>query len=784
MTIEIIFDPAHIIKPDPQDCVVISTMEYLPAILRIKNALSNKQPLRVWVDDPVCAVWFERLAQSYSTSQVRYAHQTIAQALSQRWNVIVPEELEAQLLTAGLLNSAIVPRSGQSFEDIILENWWGELFAFSQIPLPYLGDLLADLDMDRWQTSQQSPFLRQVLFSRQEKWLQAIHQNDLRVLVKTIFSDPAGLRSRLAQFKILGNYPPDVGKPLLDDWLGIFHKLNLDVSAISLLDPQAEAAQEEIRYYLNSLKDTVNGASALENALAEMSGWLVMEFEWMVKRLKENPQILQNHPQLIVNTARKFRPIQDQVQTGIVALHRLVPPKYPQSPTTNRSEQEWLNWVIQEYLPYHFWLEENDRWDEACASYSAFYADWFYEHYNQLRYQHQEYWVFDLLNHTKDDLNNGHKILFVVIDNFNFKYLPVLVERLRRWSFQHPKPIQPVWSLLPSTTSVSKSCLIAGMLEQVNIEEKNYAAILQDRLGDYSVAYLPKLDSLIQRNTFTENLLFLNYLPVDSTLHKDEKQIGITHTAEIEIFLTTLADEIVQFARRAQVEDKLAVYFTSDHGSTKITPSIPNLVDVKHYKKEAKDPHHRFIIVSEKRAKNPSSYDQQYCYVLPADHFGTHQSYFIPKGYGRFIKTEESLYVHGGLSPEETIVPFGRFIRTKVSVLPPSFRLLDPVVRLSVKTSLAIQIRNPNPDDITSLELRVKESDLLEMVVEKVGAGLSQQIRLPVRIKIRPGIPVPEMLTLEGIFEFQGNPVYLEPVALTITTKSLSEDKTSFDFEF
>ena len=784
MPVEILYDPARLLPPDDFPCQVSAPADYVPAVQQIKSALAGQANLQVLVTDPACAVWLERLAATYHTTQVRFTRKTVSQALAERWGVTVPDGLEEAILSSGVLALEVTPRSGQTFEDILLERVWGEFFAFPRFPVRYVGELVAGLDVDQWQANWRTPLYRQVLQQRQEQWLAAVQQSSQRKLIQAIFQEPAQTQARLAQYRLLAYYPPELSKALLGEWLAILKQIDVDASPLALEGPAVEEALREILYYLNNQAERLNSPEAYQALLAQVSGCLPQEFDWLLAHLRTAPELLRQAPELAQHIARKFCPIQDQIGAGLEALKRLAPPPYPSSPEANQTIDGWLAWAVQEYLPYRFWLEENDRWDETCAAYAGAYADWFYAHYNTHKYQEQGRWVFDLLNQTSKDLQNGRKVLFVVIDNFNFKYLDALARRFARWKFQPARAAQPVWSALPSMTAVSKGCLIAGKLEQVDIEESAYPRVLQEHFASYRVAYLPRLDAINQRSAFEEDLLLLNYLPIDEELHKDEKRIGATHSLEIEHYLNILVDALVQFVRRARAEDRVSIYVASDHGSTKISPDIPNPIDTKHYKKEAQNPHHRFIEVSDRRAASPTSYDEQHCYILPATVFGTHHSYFIPRGYGRFIAANESLYVHGGLTPEETIVPFLCFERSEVQVLPPTFRLVDNLLRLSVKAELTLVMGNPNPDDLLNLELRVKESDLPGVEIEYIPAGGSRQIALPVRVKQRPGVPALASITIQAAFEYQGRVQTLEGVTLAVVPKSISEDKTAFDFDF
>jgi hypothetical protein len=517
-----------------------------------------------------------------------------------------------------------------------------------------------------------------------------------------------------------------------------------------------------------------------------MSGCLSQEFDWIRSQLQSQAEQFKPTAPLLQTIARRFQPILDQVGAGLETLQAAIPPAAPSDPASCDSAETWLEWAVREYLPYLFWLEEADRWDPIVAGYAAQYADWFYKNYTSLKYQHQGRWVFDILNRAGATLKQGRKVLLLVVDNFNYKHVRALVNRFGCQGFHAIAAVEPIWSVLPTTTEVSKHCLAAGEANLAHVQGKGYEDILdKDWRGyfeGYNVIYLPKLSALKSRRRFDADLILLNYLPIDDVLHKDEKQIGTSHTGEIMGYLDALVETVTAFAKRAQVEQDLVVMVVSDHGSTKLLPDFESYLDDKFYRKLAKDPHHRYIAVPEDKATNPTDYDRANCYVLPARSFGNRESFFIPRGYGVFIKTDESIYVHGGLTPEETIVPFAQLMKTEVHVFQPTLRLPTNVVRYSVKASLAFVVGNPNEYDMTEVELSVAESDLPGILVEAIPAGRSAEVIIPVRIRRQPGALDLTAITVQGSFEIAGRKVSIEPVSIPVQTRSLQESKTEFDF--
>ncbi len=786
MAVEIIGDQAGLLEPREGDCVVAAVADYVPAVRRIKGAVTGNQALRVLVRDVACAVWLERLAASYDGSVVRYASKTVRDVLGERWRTQLPEDVSDEaILASGFLGAEIVPRSGQSYQEIVLEHYWGEFFTLVRFPLRLAGELIDSLEPARWTANRERPLAMQALRACQERWLGQASQRE-RELVRAVFASPGAVKGYLGRYKILRGYPPQLGQTVLAKWYTLFKNLDIDPTPVALEDLDLSDAIREIQYYLNGLAARTTSEAELEAVLEGMSGWLVEEFEWVAHQLRDKGSALNPSPALLRGIEARFQPIRDEIAAQLADLGATVPPVYPPDPGNNHTARDWLDWAVKGYLPYRFWLEENDRWDETVARYATRYAEWFYEQYTGLRYQHQGQWVHNALNEAMLSLKAGRKVLIIVMDNFNFKHVQTLRSQLDQRGFRLVGEAQPMWAPIPTTTEVSKWCLVAGEPELSEVQGATYEDILdkdwRGHLEGYTVAYLPRLGDLGKRQRFSEDLILLNYLPVDEVLHKDERQIATTHTAEIRGYLAALAQEVAGFAKRARVERELDIYVASDHGSTKIPATIHTTLDDKFYRERAQDRHHRYIAVPAGRAANPTDYDLEHCYIVRADAFGTRESYFIAKGYDRFLQTEESIYVHGGLTPEETIVPFCLFRRTEIEVRQPTIHLPDNVIRYSVKATPVFAVGNPNDYEMRDVELNVVESDLPGVSVGVIPAGIALEVAIPVRIRRRPGAANLEAITVEGSFELQGQRTAIEPTQIPVVVRSLAESKTEFDF--
>lgn len=590
MAVEIVGDPDGLLNISEFDCVVTTVPDYVPAVQRIKEAVANREPLQVLARNRACAVWLKRLAASYNDTDVRYSVSTTRDLLGERWQMAIPDYVtDEAILATGLLEAEIVPRAGQSFEDVVLEHYWGEFFTFVAFPTRLAGELIDSLEPERWRQNREHPLALRVLQARQKQWSKHAARRELKKLIRAVFESPGEIKRHLGRYKLLRNYPPHISQAVIGDWYTLFKNLQVDPTPVSLDALDLNGAIQEIQYYLNDLSPDITSQAEFKSVLDEMSGFLVEEFEWVLEQLRSEGEALQPTPELLRDVRNRFRPLRDQIEEQVAALEATIPPAYPSDPAKNASVDDWLHWAVSEYLPYRSWLEENNRWDETVAGYAVQYADWFYDNYITHRFQYQDRWVSNLLNQAGTSLSAGRKVLFILVDNFNFKYLETLTEQFQRRGFRVIGQVQPVWSPIPTTTEVSKWSLVAGEPELRDVQGNNYDDILQkdwqSHFRDYRVTYLARLGDLEKRRQFNEDLILLNYLPIDTVLHQDEKKIGTTHSIEIRGYIQALVDAVIRFVKRTKVERELDIYIASDHGSTKIPTDVGNEPDDQFYRK-------------------------------------------------------------------------------------------------------------------------------------------------------------------------------------------------------
>ena len=340
--------------------------------------------------------------------------------------------------------------------------------------------------------------------------------------------------------------------------------------------------------------------------------------------------------------------------------------------------------------------------------------------------------------------------------------------------------------MVPTETEVCKKCLFSGESERVSVKNRTYKQIIEEDwsifLSDKKIKYLSNLGALKKKREKEYDMYFLNYCNVDELLHKDEDELGINHLEKIYNELANFVFLVIDFSKRLKIEDKLSIYICSDHGSTKIQEKMPNYIDRKYYNNKSEDKHHRFVTVSDSQIDNLPSHVESNCYVIKKDEFGLTENILIAKGYSRFVRTTTKYYVHGGLSPEEVIVPFVVF--RKVSEEPKEilFYLEQNTFRYSVKSSILFNLGNVNDYEVNNVEIGIRNNNIESEYVKfrRIKAKDKINIEIPARFKKTISKKESEFLMARISYQFLGK-TYIQDKEFPIIMKSIIQRKADLD---
>ena len=471
----------------------------------------------------------------------------------------------------------------------------------------------------------------------------------------------------------------------------------------------------------------------------------------------------------------KHRPYLDQAlaDLDLLVMKPEPPPPNPE-PDHPWSDEDWLNWAVDHYLPFRFWLEEIGELSGKIVEYANAYADWLYQRYPAMRLSSPNM-VYQALPLMKHYMTEDQPTLIVVIDNFNAKFTYDLIRYMQLEGF-YSKETRYFISMLPSCTEISKKSLLLGQPEPFpgTAYGKDVEETWEKALNGRPVRYLPHIGALRAIKDREHDVYFLNYLPIDIAFHQDEEQVGISHAQSARNYLRALAGDIRAFAERIGAEMDLVTIIISDHGSTRIPSSAPNIIDSKFFAGRVKDKHHRYVSISDTELEQLPDNIQSQCYFFERVRFGLEENYLSAREYYRFLPTNVNTYIHGGLSPEETLVPVILLTPLTVSPKPLHIHLRSNEFYYERKSEIQIEIVNTNTYACEHLQIDTRNTNIDAPIISMDRIDpLSQEV-INLEGRFRRSFGKNEKLHIQITYNFLEQPQQQE-VELDVIIKSMME---------
>ncbi len=705
------------------DLVISHPAEYIAAYKRIVQSVYSGDGLQVHVRHKKVAGWLNVLAQRYGTEKILFKSLTVRSYFEEHIGISVPLQYSEREISSSSLLELNIPASGQaSFEDYMLEIFFGSFLNKSDVVLR-VNEILAAYEPEQWQDALHRPLVKKILHERFRQLHSELKGKSAALqLLEWLEQSPEIYIRNLSALKLLRFYDTSVGKRVFGNVFSELLLLNLDLRRIPIVIRENENTLQEIRLHIKQILDNSNVAEALEQLLEHASGFLEDELHATVKLLRDKKQEITS--QDIKRVLRKFSFLQNQPHLAqeLNDLDLLITVPLPVEPEENWNLDQWLGWAVKDYLPYRFWLENTSQLDDQIGNLAGKYSDWLFAHYGELLYNSNHMAWKAVLGLKEKIKSHTGPVLIVVIDNFNLKYYQILQQQLQQQGF-FEQDLQYCLSMLPTFTEVSKKCIITGHYEPFDgTYSDSIRASWEPKLGK-KVSYLANIIELRQTTERKHDVYFLNYIPVDFVLHQSDSHTGISHRQSIQSYLMILAQDVRAFANRLGADRDLMVVFTSDHGSTRIPSQTVNVLKDVFYKKNAIDEHHRYMVISDDDATKLSKQIEYDCYLFKRTQYHLPQNYLVARRLYRFLPTNDSAYIHGGLTPEETIIPLAIYQPFITTPRPLVVNIISPSkIIAGTRFDLVLEITNHNGYSIEqiSVELLSINLDAAPVMLEEI----------------------------------------------------------------
>ena len=328
-------------------------------------------------------------------------------------------------------------------------------------------------------------------------------------------------------------------------------------------------------------------------------------------------------------------------------LARYAPP--PRPPWPPEATTEMLLWFETSYLPYRRWQTNYGREDDTALAAAIIrrFADWYLTHYPQalsggpLR----EHLSFrQPLPHRPDDRTST---LVIILDGLHAEDALQLRQKLEdRAPRLQLLETRWVFSTLPTVTEFAKPPVLTGLAPTAAVHQSNRAEVLPER--EDPVKHLAP-----------GKVLFWRVMDPDRTYHH-EQNADTALLIAVEAALHRIATQIARIVHDVPADVPLRIVLTTDHGRLfdRVPRAIPVPVGMTAHGRAAWGARQHAFDASGLLVEGDVAFLHGERFGLPDDVgevaviLGAHMFRTNDN------KSGGEAYPHGGISPEEIIVPW------------------------------------------------------------------------------------------------------------------------------
>ncbi|MCF2503767.1 hypothetical protein L0663_10295 [Dyadobacter sp. CY107] len=407
----------------------------------------------------------------------------------------------------------------------------------------------------------------------------------------------------------------------------------------------------------------------------------------------------------------KFSLIIDQRQQN--ALKKLIIPELAPVPSlTGLSIQQqavlWKEWAVSSFIPYKFYYDEAEIVDSKALSLielnAVLFGDWLFENLGSVLNEDDIYTNIDIVKTVREHMKNNSSVIWLIIDGLAGQYTSTLETVLKSNGINR---IQTNWSFatLPTITELAIPITISGRYGR-SIEDSDFsnrANLLKKAFPDKVAIYSSQASEFHTSLNKTFDLCCLHVRDIDTEMHKSERDFYSGRTAEIERHLEKYVGIVSALMRKAP-ERKMSLVISTDHGATKCLMNEQMIKNQKLNELAQSRPRERCVPLTAQL--EIETWEKQDIYMLGKAVSRNKFDWAIARGY-KYFGRNDSGYRHGGLTPEEVIVP----------VLTGCILELD-VIKLSIRPIGFNEFRFGKSE--RNFKFRIRNSNINSIQISKV----------------------------------------------------------------
>lgn len=745
ISVSYIGDLAH---TRPEDVLLVERDEdYVRACRELSTTEATKLGLKVWVRSKNHFAWLKDFTEQIGCPAF-FSEKTPRLVLAEKWNVVLPDWLtDAEVLDQGLLNIDVETQAEQTgFSNRLLACLLGPVFQQDIFDANDLVDVIKALVSTGAKVAfKEYPVLHRALESKCEAWAQSSKEAWVKNLSSRLFEKTGELWQWLSLWACLHGYPEKLLEYVLAPEQVLFVR-DIPVSSVHdlALEPAArEQVLTQIELLFEEIQGQVTSGEEFRKVLGWTSGRLFQEYHFISKILGSR-QFLPTTED-VQQVQAKFRHCPGVSESSLNSLRHCIAPSRPRliGPDEKWDSAEWIRWTTEEYTPYRTWQIYNKQYDEELEHAVARFSDWFIEEYATI---HQDSNLS--LAHCLADISSGGSekqlSIILLVDCLPLEFAGLLDNALRNVGYSR-HDLRYRFTALPTITEYNKPVLVSGQWQH---GPGNYNAILKARAqadwNNTKVVYLNNLKALSDLPAPQESaVVLLNFLDGDELLHSDVESKGTSYDEELHRLFARMAASVDRISKEwAGAREHVSVYVVTDHGACRILEEEKQSFDSSVVSKLFPEEKYRFAALDEKQVGDIPDNLWELGYQFKQPYVTDSRVFFLPRGHNTVRRSSKSKgFLHGGVTPEEVVVPTALYKLVKTAWKAPAVRFLDlDLIRETGRAKFYIQrvvtveieIQNPNTVDIRVLRASVAspETDLKSCDVGVIPAGSVNTIQM------------------------------------------------------
>jgi len=731
----------------PDDVFLIENdKDYVAVCDKLVQSLIANTTVKVWVRTKNHFTWLRDFTEQINCP-ASFEEKTSKLVLAELWNITVPDWLnDTDILENKFLEIEVDSQYPTSFENRLLTCMLGNSFQADLLTTDRLVDVIKSLVSDEAKRDfEKYPILTRCLSSKCQQWVDQSKEEWVKGICEILPSNPNQVWHWLSLWSGLHSYPEQyIEFVLTPEQVHIVKRIpSKAVENLPLELKAAEQIESQIEAFFGEFGSKINSNTDFVKILDRTSGKLLQEYQHIVRILKSN-QFSPTREDLR-KVQEKFKTCPGLSETQLTTLIYLAKPDYPSLVDGEKelTAEDWITWMEKEYIPYRNWQSHSNIYDEKLERTVKAFSDWYVRNYPLVQ-QDPDLSLIHCLRDISNDKTKNEFVLILLVDCLPLNYFDLLDNALRNVGLSRHN-LSHRFAALPTTTEYNKAALLSG---DWLVQTERYEVIIKKRSsddwGNAMTKYHSNLKSLSDMKLPDKSCItLLNYIDTDELLHSDVESKNTTYEEE----LTRLFKRLAESAHRLCQEwngpiENFSVYVVTDHGACRILEEEKQTLDSEIVNKLFTNEKYRYAAVTEEQLdKIPENlWDIGYRFKQPFK--AENITYFLPRGHNT-IRQARSVkgHMHGGVTPEEVIVPISLYKPVKVARKLPSVRFLhlDTVKETGVAkfyiqrvVALEIEIHNPNTADINVLRASVisPTTDVKSCEVPRIAVGSTNILKM------------------------------------------------------